>query len=504
MLMIERKEKIYKAGWYLFVFAFLFLWFTRINPLVLYDGDDWLYISYVRKAIPIWKDWNPARVLPEVLMPFCGAAAAYVLTPLTGDYIGSITIVSALAVSGFITAYVICFGKLMERVFSLNTVTSVLFSGLFLLLHFLVFRAEDTYNNYLFHCFDLTCYYYYLIPALLNCSLVMYMMANPQFEALLENGSLEKKAFFAMAVYFAVFSNLPASVILAIFAGGRVLVEFIKGRKNRDGWKTFLKNNAVYFFILIAWLVSAVFELCGGRAGDDQGYRMSLLQGLKETAYRFLLMLKGNNNTFLLFSALVIAGAAVLLFLSKGKGEQDRKFLALATENLICAVVMLAAVIILCAMVDITYITRGEYLFGLYFFGFLILLMSFAYLLQKQPKLLVAVPIVLCVLVSEINTQGKTFLDSNLLNDDANICAAIDRDLVDQIVTASQAGQEEMILHVPISGRSGNWPHASYVGQRIADTLYEHSIIDRNVRVIVEPDPEMNQKHNLSIPDSAQ
>ena len=67
--MKERKQQIYKTAWYLAVFGILYLWFARVKPLVPYDGDDWLYLSYARKAVPLWGDWNPARVLPEVLMP---------------------------------------------------------------------------------------------------------------------------------------------------------------------------------------------------------------------------------------------------------------------------------------------------------------------------------------------------------------------------------------------------------------------------------------------------
>ena len=134
--MKERKQQIYKTAWYLAVFGILYLWFARVKPLVPYDGDDWLYLSYARKAVPLWGDWNPARVLPEVLMPLCGAVAAYVVMPLTGDYIGSITIVSAVVVSGFLTAYVYFFETQVSKKFSLPAFGVRLLGGLFLLSHF--------------------------------------------------------------------------------------------------------------------------------------------------------------------------------------------------------------------------------------------------------------------------------------------------------------------------------------------------------------------------------
>lgn len=499
--MSDRKQRVYKTAWYLLIFGIMFLWFARVKPLVPYDGDDWLYLSYARKAVPLWGDWNPARVLPEVLMPLCGAVAAYVVMPLTGDYIGSITIVSAAVVSGFITLYVGCFEWLIVRKFSLSSASSVLISGLFLLLHFLVYRSLDSDNGYLFLCLDLTCYFYYLIPALLNCSLVMFLMAGG-YETHLQQGSMEKKGLFFAVVYFAVFSNLPDSVILAIYAGVRVLLSFVKEIRGKFNWKKLLKENGIYWIILIAWLISAVFELCGARAQDDMGYRLSFLQSLKETAYRLVMGIKGWNRMFLLLTAVVVVSAGVLLV--RQKGEQEKHFLGWAGTVLLCTVVMALAAIVLCAKVDITYITRAEYIFGIYFYGFLLLLSILAYLVRKQPKILLVLPLLLCILVSETHTAGKTFLNANFLGVDAEICEAIDNDLIDQILTASRAGQEEVTIHAPASDRSSNWPIAYYVGDRIANTLFEHGILERPIRVTVEPDPDMNRKYGLGVPEQYQ
>lgn len=68
--MKKRKLTGFEMAWYLGVFGFLFVWFTQIHPLVVYDADDWTYLAYVRSATPIWGDWNPAKVFPETVMPF--------------------------------------------------------------------------------------------------------------------------------------------------------------------------------------------------------------------------------------------------------------------------------------------------------------------------------------------------------------------------------------------------------------------------------------------------
>lgn len=498
--MKKSKQAFYKTIWYAAAFVFLFIWFTRIHPLVPYDGDDWLYLSYARRAIPLWKDWNPARVLPEVLMPLCGAVAAYVVTPLTGDYIGSITLVSAALVSGCIVVYLRCFGTLMERRFSVSAASSVLLSVLFLTLHFLVMRSQNAGNNYLFFCWELTCYYYYLIPALLNCSLVMWMMAGGD-GMLAREGSPEKKGLFAAVVYFAIFSNLPGSVILAIYAGVQMFLAFVKERKTPHFWKVFLRQHMTRILIVAAWGLSAVFELAGGRASDDMGYRLPLMQGLKGTLYRFLALVFGSNKTFLLFAGAVAVGVMALLAITKKKDVREREFLSASGELLLCGALTLAAAVILCVKVDVTYITRSEYVFGVYFYGFLLLLSGLVYLLRREPKLLLALPVLLCILISDVNTAAETFPDSNLQGCSSEVCKAIDNDLIHQLRTAVEAGQTEMTLHVPVSGRSTNWPHASYVGNRIAVTLHEHGVLTDPIQVTVKPDPEINEKYNLPLPE---
>lgn len=500
--MTEKKEKLCRIGWYVLVFGFLYIWFTRIKPLVAYDGDDWLYLSFVRRAVPIWKDWNPARVLPEVLMPLCGAVAAYGVMPLTGDYIGSITIVSAAVTSGFIVVYVWCFEQLMRHWFNLKTARRILVSALFLLLHFMVFRGDTSNNNYLFHCWDLTCVYYYLIPALLNCSLVMYMMAHSDCREMMAAKETEKASVFLAVAYFAVFSNLPSSVILGIYAGVRILVDLIRSWKKVD-WKAYLKDHMIHGVILFAWLLSAVFELTGARAQDDMGYRLPFLQGLKETTYRFLLVLKNSNEAFLLFTVVVVV-LALVVFLRSRKQQQEKELLWLVGETVLCAVIMLAAVLILCTKVDITYVERSEYLFGLYFYGFLILLTALLYVLSRHPRLWAVLPLLLCILASYINTDGMTFMDSNLQCCEPNVCKAINEDIIEQITTASMAGQEVVTIYVPVTERPGNWPHASFVGDRIANTLYEHGLLNGPIRVEVQPSLEMNRKYNLYIPETVQ
>lgn len=501
--MNEKKQKAYELAWYLGVFAFMYIWFTRIHPMVVYDADDWTYIGYIREAMPVWGDWNPARVLPEVFMPFCSAAASYLLMPLTGDYIGSLTIMNAIVVSAFITVYVRCFGELVKRVFSLSALNTAFASALFLVFHFLVFRSRETDNIHMFHCVNVTCYYYYLIPSLLCASLAMYMTENSRFENFLAQGSMAKKSLFCLALYFAIFSNLSNSVILAVYAGSRLLIDFVKQVKTekKDFRLTkFLRADFLFAAILLAWLISAVYELNGGRSMAAQGQTVSLLYNLKVTVWNLLDMVRSCSGAFLITAAVLMAAAGILFFLSRKKERADRDFLTQAVIWLVCGAAMGVCLIVLCAMVEPAYMYRSEYLFGLVFYGFMILMVCFAYVIRKQPKVILAVPIILCILISEINTRGNTFAEANMSALDAETCTRISNDLVEQVAAAEQAGQTEMTLYVPVWETEDNWPHAAQLMHRISYALEEHGIIEQPIKVTVEPSQALNEKYGLPIP----
>ena len=46
------------------------------------------------------------------------------------------------------------------------------------MLHFLIFRTEETNNIYLFYANYVNCYYNYIIPDLLCASLVLYLLSK--------------------------------------------------------------------------------------------------------------------------------------------------------------------------------------------------------------------------------------------------------------------------------------------------------------------------------------
>lgn len=500
--MNNNRQKLYETLWFAAVFAFFYLWFSRIHPLVVYDADDWTYLAYVRKATPIWGDWNPAKVFPEVIFPFFSTMAMHLLMPITGDYLGTFTIAHAFVVSGFLTVYAWCLSSLMKRMFSLSRLSSNLICALFLLLHFLALRSQEEENTYLFFCEDLNCYYNYLLPALLNAILVMHMMHNEGFDAFLRSGDYGKKGIFVAVLYLAVFSNLVTSGILAAYAGSRLLLALLRKWKGFR-LKEYVKENGVFLLILVFWFISAVFELSGGRASSSSS--KSLVHRMMNAVHLLLEVLYSCNRAFWICVAVICVICVFLFLRARGKGTEEGIFIRNFLTCIIAGAALLLYMMILCGMIWYGYIRRSEYLFGLFFYGLLVVMMALGYSVKKQPRLLTVLPLVLLILTFEVNTNGRTFRESNMSGYDPDTCAAISQDILDQFLEADTAGLTEMTLYVPMHVadpvKDDNWPHSLVLIPRISRALYEHGMISRIIDLNVVADPAFNARHHLPVPE---
>ncbi|MDY3225965.1 MAG: hypothetical protein SOW84_08895 [Candidatus Faecousia sp.] len=498
--MNEKTKKLLHAGFYVLIFAFLYLWFSKIHALVVFDGDDWTYLAYVRSATPVWGEWNPAKVFPEVVFPFVSTIAAHVLTPLTGDYITAQTIMHAFVVSLFITGYLWCFSRLLRRCFPLSRLTASLLTVLFLAFHFLAMRSQQWGNQYLLYCVDLNCYYNYLLPSLLNASLVMCLIANGNLQTFLESGAPAARGCFYVVVYLAIFSNLPSSGILTVYAGCVLLLGLIRRIRQRN-WSRFFPENAFSFGVLAAWLVSAVFELSGGRAASAAGeiplpYRLYL--SCKHLARAILEC----NRIFLL----VVFGvtAVVCLLLLKKKEGAARRSMTPCVALVIGLAVFSLYTVALCAVVNPDCISRSEYLFGIFFYGVLLSMLALAFLLSRYPRIQLVFPLLVLFLVSQVDTRGDTFLESNFAQVSPSVCAEVSRNLVQQLQEADQDGLTEAVLRIPVHvadpETQDNWPHSLFLMERIPGTLRAHGLISRNIAVTPVADPAMNAQFHLPVP----
>lgn len=500
--MSETRKKLCHGLFYLAIFTFLFVWFTKIHALVVFDADDWSYLAYVRDTTPVWGEWNPSKVFPEVVFPFFSTVAAYLVMPLTKDYITTQTVMHALVVSLAITGYLWCFSRLLQRCFPVSRLTASLVTALFLLVHFLALRSEDSGNQYLFYCVDLNCYYNYLLPALLNASLVMCLIRNPRLTGFLKSGAPAARGCFYIIVYFAIFSNLPASGIFAAWAGSVVLLSLIAHGKAKQ-WKGIVAENGFPLLVLGAWLISAVFELSGGRAASAGGSTPMYYQLYLACKYlaRILLDL---NRLYQLAIVLIVVAFCVCALTSRKKGA------SLPCPGL--GVVLIAAaafgvyLLMLSSAVGPATIRRSENLFGLFFLGDLCAMLMLTALVSQYPKLMLALPLVTVFLLSGIDTRADTFLESNFAGVRPAVCADISRNLIEQLQAADAQGLTEVELRVPqyVSDpdTEDNWPHSLTLLERLPGTLYAHGLIRHQIHVTPVADRVMNINFHLPVPET--
>jgi len=319
---------------------------------------------------------------------------------------------------------------------------------------------------------DLNCYYNYLLPALLNASVVMCLIRNPGLADFLSFGAPAAKGCFYIVVYFAIFSNLPASGILAAWAGSVVLLSLIAHGKVKQ-WKGIVPENGFPLLVLVAWFISAVFELSGGRAASAGGSTPLYYQLYLACKYlaRILLDL---NRLYQLAIVLIVATFSVCALTPRKKDA------SLPCPGLGVALIAAAAfgvyLLMLSSAVGPTAIRRSENLFGLFFFANLCAMLMLTALVSRYPKLMLALPLVTVFLLSGVDTRENTFLESNFAGVRPAVCADISRNLIEQLQTADAQGLTEVELHVPqyVSDpdTEDNWPHSLNLLERLPGTLY--------------------------------
>ena len=478
MSKLTKKEKWIMAVMTLAVFAAMFAFFFTAHPIVILDSDDWQYISYSRPAVPYTNFWNPARILPEILMPACGSLAAVLYHFGAAGYIESQMLVFSAVLSAFIAFYILAFTVLIKKRFSLPVYMSVALGIFFLLLHFLIFRNAKSDNLYMFWSYDATCVFYYTIPSLLCCTLVMYFESSGILENFFSANRILLKSLLVIAIYLAVFSNLFNSVIIAVY----MAYEIIRSRKIK----------LMPLMIVLLWAVSLIFEALGGRGSVSMGDALNL----KDAFNNLLTDFSSFSIYFELLLLAIPAFSLVLLFALKKKNSD----MALSLRPHLFAFFAISVFeVLLCAKVNALYMLRPQVFFGTAFAIFMMICICLAYILKEMPRLFLAVPVLLLVMLSVTNTQEITFAESNTMNLPWQTCVRIDNDIISQVVEADKAGLEKMTLDVMDTGVDDNWPHTSYTGVGISQSLYKHGLTGRKIEIDVHWSLDFNERNGLNI-----
>ena len=469
------------------VFAAMSVFFIVLHPIPIMDEDDVIYTVLSRRAIPIPGAWNPSRMMPELLSSLCGNLAGLCAALHLGRFISCQIAVLGLMLAALITVYIFSLKRLLEKRFRLGQFSAVCLALLFLLLHFLVFRSADSRNLYMFHTYDQCCVFFYTMSALLCCSLVLWFMAEDEEPQLTGKRPL-RESMLVLVLYLAVFSNLFGSAVLAAYAFFCTLRGFVREKK----------ANPIWLAVVLGWSLAAVLEATGGRAGGGAGsFRLSKLSlAAAELSTLF-------GKTALLFRLLVLAALlAALGLLAAEKSRENRKAgLSFVGGILAWALPNALFLLLLSAAVNPKYAGRPEAMFTLLFTLMLLMVLCFAAVVRRWPRTALVLPIVLLFVYSMTNTRFLTFADSNPLELDGHLAAAVENEIYEGIITAAEAGETEITIDVPLSGEETNWPHDGNIGNPIAQFFLKYGLIDHEILVHTNPSEAFNRRFNIPLPE---
>lgn len=488
---MQLKNKVQSLFVFGGVFIVLYIFFTRIHPLIIYDTDDWTYISSTRDAFPLMESWNPGRILPEILMPLCASVATWVLYPITGDYIMAMAYIFAFVLCLTIVIYIYMFKLMLDKKMNCDKHISIFVAIISLLLHFMIFRKFPHDNVYAFYAIDVTCYFYYIIPSLLNIILIFTLELYPELFRL-DTKHILRTGFMFLVIYLAIFSNLFSSYIIAIWAGIKMIIPFQlkKHTKEVAFLRHFFKKYLLNIVIICLWIVSMIYELNGGRAHSLNQTADTF--PLKKTIIFATDFLKKINLLFVLLFIVLLIVQWVILHTKYFNFKELSDF---AKEIFIFELLSIVYLIMLCAKTKAEYITRTEIIFGpvaVLIFAFCTMLVI---LINSLPKIAVALPLLCCIIFFDINITEQTFLESNTKGVDWKIAYQIDNYIIQQIKQAEDEGKIEVQLHVPFYASGDNWPQALPAASRFSQSLYKHGIISREMKVIMIPDKNINLRY---------
>ena len=474
-------------------FVSLFIFFSYAHPLVPYDGDDWFFLAAIRDAYPYWGGWNPVKVLPETLMPLCGYISAYFFRPIVGDYVTAITVCASLFISITITIYFYSFYRLLDIKFGLPLKGSLSIIVLLVLFHFMIFESNQFNNTYMFYSTNLTCYFHYGLPALVNSILVMYLLRFENFLMV----DITKNGMILLSFYLAIFSNIYHSVILAVCIFVRLASAFFSNSDEHsiNSIKEFAKMNYRWFFVIAIWIVSLIFEANGGRA-DQIGHSILSLP-IKQSLFYLECLLRQTSAGFCIVLFLTSWLSRIIYLKRKNKDYVDYMFRDLVKHSLLCFVLVLVYVILVSAKAFPNHIANADVAISFLFYLFMLLCFSFAYIIQRYPKILCLFPCICFIITVHAFNSDRHFKNSNIRNISPYKCVLVDKDLIKQIVTADKEGKTKMTLVVPKGDNKDNWPHPVYMGPNISRTLYTHGIISHDIKITIEFDSKINLKYHL-------
>lgn len=504
------------------IFVLTLVFFVRVCILVPSDADDWVLMAKTRTGLPEWGAFNPSKVLPETSLHLVTFVAAYLVMPFAGgDYVWSLVVAAAVIVSLFVALYVTTFARLLRHETGTGATATVCISVLFYLAHFvLLSHTQGDTIPYLLGSRDYTGYFHYTIPYLLCATVAMQIAlrgpgVSPRAQTKESNLSLP---LLILGIYLGMFSNLYLNIVLAAFSGACLVASLAHvGTRSAPRWtiRTFLKANALHFYVLALWVLTLLFELSGQRASgaldgaDGEGGSLHVGAVLTDLLSTVRLL---DRRLVLLLGVSLVAAVLIVARQRRGRGRHSGHEDGSAARTLfVVAVSFLLTslfVILLSSVMDpytqtippIRYYASRPDVFVTMAFPCLVLGCLCMGVVARNVRLVtLAMPIVVFVVaVSAVNGIGR-YEEPVRGGITAGSTLASARDMVGQIEAADKAGQASVEVHILKfeNDYAPNWPLMTGMGDSIAESLYEAGVTSQRMTVTLVPDADVNERLGL-------
>jgi len=500
-------NNIYAIICVILVFATMLIFFTFISPSVPYDADDWNYLSKFPVTpipAPPFDTWNPSRIFPEHLMPVAGYFSSFVVYPLTGDYILSISITTALLLSIFLAVFYLSLYRLFLSLDNNKSACAII--GLFAMaLCFALLKRRTAENLHLFIVYSLNLHYFYTLPNILN-SIVVCELMRLHVKGSLSLKSIPRKApLLIILLYFCVFSMLFSTLTLLAFAVSVLLFKFIDSvfrRKEKlllrlkhfgvDSWKH--SNIAAVSVVLI--LYAMVAESFGGRARWDNGSTFSgsvfsagFISRMFEASQSLLGFVRTfNTQVFVIIALIVILAVGAYIYYRKRAPEPA--IVKAAQASFLSCVIAFLSVILVSGKGGTQYADDIRSVYSVFFFAILFVSLAAVYLCKNIPvvRKLFPLAVVLVILIA-VNakwpyayTYERTHTQSLLIDS-----------YIEKAVEADKNGDSIVELKVPEYTASRNWPiHLDSWGEAFSNTLYSHHVTSGRIEFVLVVDKDLS------------
>lgn len=501
----QNKERMCINVAFLFFIFFCFsLFLFKCHSISIFDTDDWAYLMFTRRAafFPSVKEWNPIKILPENLMPLASWFGYYVGMMLTDNLYDSIVLGMNVTLALFVSLFCSLCMRAIKKILTLNYFESVIIG---LCCFFFCFIPCIKKNNVCYNFFwapGATIVFNYAIPTLFNCLLVfLSIIHEDKLKCFFKKKHIICKVVYLILIYLAIYSNLYSNVVLASYAGVKILQYlFVENKKNTVFSAKKWLECSVYIYTLVLFFFSLIFEANGGRAKIAEGNPFCLKASIKMLVHTFFFEKNVVFNVIIFASVVFYFLMLIRLLCSKLfvriESERMKLFKVYVNYASLCffnVVFTMAYLVLLSGKVGARYLESPSVQLDYYLFFLLNILMVLGYFFKYHKRTIHVCVVFLFFFIALFLHVGGKIAEYNVWSLSNRTCKSLFCFIIQQYVEADEKNKESVSVRVPFFNSSDNYPIANYGGPRLSKALYKYGLISKPLKAELVIDKSVNE-----------